>query len=488
MKPQYANLRNSTTLGKIFGSPEFEPLANSFFGSFLGFRFQTIDYSSLKSSRFFIPKGAFDDDLEIIGVDFSGNKHLFYIHFLEMHAGLTDGYFEITPEKWRNLKYHAQNESFRYFDCQSVRHICFFSFDFSVNKSHFSSRKYSFDEKPYIVQFDCYELNKFQSDFSEQNIWLDVIKNGPESLKNKGKTPLISLFQKLFNLKKWNEDDKWWYDSGQKYLSTRRADSIARYRENKYPLDERFLETSATSVKWNWAFLEKQLGQIPRKVQPNEIDMSYFEDNLPKLAFDLFRRWTKNAQEKYPDKDFTIVDERLLLKDVEQQIRESTIALFNDDDLYQTEPTQAVGVSMVNFLRGHIEGCLGRHWFTEYIYKTTDEYKTTMALRSLSIYLDLEDVMRIQLDHIYTKVMKEKVNLSNPNLDIKKYDLKALDGKIVEQNDAQSTVQTVIRNLLNDQIKKMFGMKADDMNLHVSDFITAQTAQSHIKANWNLFL
>jgi hypothetical protein len=234
--------------------------------------------------------------------------------------------------------------------------------------------------------------------------------------------------------------------------------------------------------------LEKQLGQIPRKVQPNEVNISHFEHNLSKLTFDLFRKWTKTAQEKYPDKDFTIVDERPLLKDVEQQIRESTIALFNDDDLYQTKPTGAVGVSMVNFFRWHIEGCLGRHWFTEYIYKTTDEYKTTMALRSLSIYLDLEDVMRIQLDHIYAEVMKEKVNLSNPNLDIKKYDLKALDGRVVEPNDAQSTVQTVIRNLLNDQIKKIFSIKAEDMALDVSDFITAQTAQTHIKANWSLFL
>ncbi len=402
-----------------------------------------------------------------------------------MHAGLTDGYFEIPPEKWRDLKYHTQNESFRYFDCQPVRHICFLSFNFSAEASYFSSRKYSFDHKPYLIQFDCYELHKYNN---EQNLWLNVIKNGSEPLKNKDKSPLITLFQKLFNLKKWNDDDKWWYDSRQKYLLTRRAETIARYRANKYLLDERFLETSATSVTWNWAFLEKQLGQIPRKVQPNEVDISHFEPILSKLTFDLFRKWIKTAQEKYPDKDFTIVDERPLLKDVEQQIRESTIAVFNDDDLYRNELTGAVSISMIDFFRYHIEGCLGRHWFTEYIYKTTDEHKTIMALRSLSIYLDLEDVMRIQLDHIYTEVMKEKVNLSNPNLDIKKYDLKALDGKVVETTEAQSTVQTVIQNLLNDQIKKMFDIKADDMNLNVSDFITTQTAQTHIKANWRQFL
>ncbi len=31
MKPPQANLRNATTLGKIFGEPEFEPLAATFF-------------------------------------------------------------------------------------------------------------------------------------------------------------------------------------------------------------------------------------------------------------------------------------------------------------------------------------------------------------------------------------------------------------------------------------------------------------------------
>jgi hypothetical protein len=162
-----------------------------------------------------------------------------------MHAGLTDGYFEITANKWRDLKYHTQNDSFRYFDCQSVRHICFFSFNFSTDTSPFSSRKYSFDEKPYLVQFDCYELNKCSN---EQNTWLNIIRNGPETLKNEPKTAFVVLLQKLFNLKKWSEDDKWWYDSRQKYLLTRREETIARYRANKYSLDERFLETSATSV------------------------------------------------------------------------------------------------------------------------------------------------------------------------------------------------------------------------------------------------
>ena len=485
MKPPHANIRNATTLGKIFGEPEFEPLAASFFDTFLGFCFQKVSFSYLRATPFLVCKGCFDDDLEIIGVDCSGNKHLVHLHFLEIHAGLTDGYFEIPPDKWRDLKYHTQNESFGYFGCQSVRHICFFSFNFSAEASYFSSRKYSFDHKPYLIQFDCYELHKYNN---EQNVWLDVIKNGPESLKNKDKSPLTTLFQKLFTLKKWNEDDKRWYESRQKYLLTRRAETIERYRANKYLLDERFLETSATSVTWNWNFLEKQLGQIPRKVQPEEIDMSHFEANLSKLTFDLFRKWTKTAQEKYPDKDFTIVDERPLLKDVEQQIRESTIALFDDDNLLYKNNTKTIDNSVIDFFRWHIEGCLGRRWFTEYIYKTTDEYKTIMALRSLSIYLDLEDVMRIRLDHIYTEVMKEKVNLSSPNLDVKKYDLKASDGKVVEPNEAQSTVQTVIQNLLNNQIKKMFDIKADDMNLNVSDFITAQTAQAHIKANWRLFL
>jgi hypothetical protein len=31
MKPQYSTLKNPTTLGKIFGEPEFEPLVHSFF-------------------------------------------------------------------------------------------------------------------------------------------------------------------------------------------------------------------------------------------------------------------------------------------------------------------------------------------------------------------------------------------------------------------------------------------------------------------------
>ena len=489
MKNGYTGFKNKSVLYKVLTHPAYQLLASSFYETFLGMPLANTEVDAYADMTF-VTKGAFSDILEIIGKDASGAKQLVRVRFVEMHPGLTSGYFDVTKHRWRDLKMHIQEKNFRYSYCQTIREVCFFYFNFSSNTDFFSVRKYDFKKLPSTVQFDSYELAKFKADSSNQEImerilWLDFFKNGLKSVIEIPETPLVQQLRNVFNTDNWDKEEREDYKDYQKHQAKRYLTMIERYRESGVELDEKYLDKPATDAEWNWLILEKQLGQLPKNnVKVSDIDLSPLEAHLHKLAFDLFRKWTKKCLERHPDLDLTIVDEQILIKDVQQHMCESLISLFDNDTFYQRNMSKDYAIT---FLLGHFEGALGVHWYMEYVIKTKDIFKTTMALQSLSVYLQTEDVMRLQVERIYQEVMRGKVNLSNPNLDIQKIDLTSSKGEIIETNNSNSVVQTALMNLVNEYINKISKIEIENFDLTVSDFIDEKKVKKYIDTNWHLF-
>ena len=310
-------------------------------------------------------------------------------------------------------------------------------------------------------------------------------KNSGTSTEEISNMPLFSLLKAVFDTNNWDKDEKKQYQEHRKYHKERCAEMTQRYIESGVELDKKYLNKPALEVEWNWLLLEKQLGQLPRnKVKASDIDLSALKADLPQLAFDLFRKWTKKCLEKHPSLDLTIIDEQILVKDVQQQMQESLIALFDNDTFYRDNMSKNYATG---FVIGYVQGSLSSHWYMEYVIKTNDIFKTTMALQSLSTYLQTEDVMRLQVDRIYEEVMRGKVNLSNPKLDIQKIDLTSKKGKVVEKNNSKGVVQTALINLVNEYINKISAIEIEDFDLTVSDFIDSQKIERFIETNWHLF-
>lgn len=480
---------NKLVLHKILTDPACGLLASSFYKTFLGMPLANTEIDEYADMTF-VTKGAFSDVLEIIGEDTSGVKQLVRVRFIEMHHGLTSGYFDVTEHKWRDLRMHVQEKNFRYSYCQTIREVCFFYFNFSTNTDFFSVRKYDFKKLPKTVQFDNYELEKFKVDSSNQEItertlWLDIFKNGLKSATEIPETLLVQQLRNVFDTDNWDREERKDYKDSQKHQAKRYSTMMEQYRKSGVELDEKYLNKPATDVDWNWLLLEKQLGQLPKNiVKVSDIDLSPLKADLPKLTFDLFRKWTKKCLEKHPYLDLTIVDEQILIKDVQKQMCESLISLFDNDTFYKRNKSKKYGLT---YLLGHFEGALGVHWYMEYVIKTKDIFKTTMALRSLSLYLQIEDVMRLKVERIYEEVMRGKVNLSNPNLDIQKNDLAPRKGEITETNNSNSVVQTALSNLVNEYIEKISQIEIDNFDLNVSDFIDEMKVEEYIDKNWQLF-
>ncbi|MEA3444794.1 MAG: hypothetical protein U9R19_08740, partial [Bacteroidota bacterium] len=88
------------------------------------------------------------------------------------------------------------------------------------------------------------------------------------------------------------------------------------------------------------------------------------------IAFDLFRKWTKNATLDYPNNDFTIIDETILVNDLKDTLNSSLRCLVEEE---KNEKRKILGYDF-GFIIGFIQGNLNKHWFNEYIIKRTDLY------------------------------------------------------------------------------------------------------------------
>ncbi len=129
---------------------------------------------------------------------------------------------------------------------------------------------------------------------------------------------------------------------------------------------------------------------------------------IQKAAFEMFRDWTKIAQEKYPKMDFTIIDETELVNDTKKCLNDALYSLFEKD---HDEDRQIEGWS-IGFVKGFIKGCLSVKWFFEYYQKQSDNYRNIIAVKSIIEFFKVDSNFSWRLDAIYKEFFKS-VNLEN---------------------------------------------------------------------------
>lgn len=95
------------------------------------------------------------------------------------------------------------------------------------------------------------------------------------------------------------------------------------------------------------------------------MNLSSIEHKLPSIAFDLFLKWVENARELYPDLDFSINDEQVLVNDLSSTLEDALEALLKPEH----ESDRLIPGWEYGFLLGFINAKLGGHWVHEYIKK-----------------------------------------------------------------------------------------------------------------------
>ena len=175
------------------------------------------------------------------------------------------------------------------------------------------------------------------------------------------------------------------------------------------------------------------------------IDLKCIKEDLSTIAFNLFKKWTKNATKKYPNNDFTIVDERILVNDLIDTIRSALISLAMSDKSKKSIPDWSIG-----FLIGFISSNLNTHWVYEYIVKPSQKYKRLLILKIIRDFFNLKDAYILsQLSAIFQQEMLEDVNLKNLNLGIEKKDLNLKNLKFKTTGKCEENEKEIIQSLNN---------------------------------------
>jgi hypothetical protein len=449
---RYASARNIATFEKLFKDPAFKALAHEMLEAFLPFKIASFECDQWYSHRYIHGVGTFHDDVRIEMVDVEGKERLLEFSLLQMRPGNTRCLFK-ADERYEGL----QVKEFKNYG-RRIEELCFLQFAIDDSTTCHFQKHYTFNESPYELRFNCFQLPKFdlaeEQLRTERDYWLYWLRH--DCIPKVWEVQL----RPLLDWKNWDKDWQDTYKRREDWFEERRQKELNEEKN----LDDRFLEKPAAQAHWHWLYLEKQIGVLPKRmVKPEAIDLKGFEAALSQYAFPLFRQWTRNCKMKHQALDLHIENEQVLVNDVAQVIRQAIIDLFDYDRYYLSGCRQE---DAAIYLSGFIQGGLGRHWYMEYVIKQSQEFKICMALRSLSTWMSLEDVASLQIDDIYDKVLRGKVNLANLNTEIKGEDLLSEKGKVIETNEGRGKVHVVVENLLHDYIKKI---SAIEMELFVGD-------------------
>ena len=473
---KYASARNIATLERLLIDPDLQTLALNFLNAFLPFKILHIEADAHSTLRLFHAVGTFQDDIIVKIEDEFGGLHFVEVAILGMRPGNTSGYLKTDQD----YPYKFREKTGTHYTGRRVHSLYFMQFETDTQASYHIKKLYTFNKQPHSVRFDCFELPKFNAQvpdlYTDQSSWLYWLSNDRIAPGREQE------FLPLIDWKYWNKD---WKERYQRHVEWEVERSERDIKTGKN-LDPRYIQEPTTRAKWNWLLVEKQLGVLPkRKVKTEKIDLSAIAEQLPTCAFELFRGWTAKCKAKHPELHLVLESEHSLPADLQQSLCEAIIEVFNYDPFYLHSCDTERGAM---YLEGHLHGILSRHWYLEYVIKQSDDFKTCMALRSLSTWMKLEDVQSLKIDDIYNQVMSTKVNLADMDNSIQKIDLKDDKGRVIEPNDGLGKVHVVIENLLHQYIKKISAIKIDDFMPDVSEVINVETFTQLLESNKPLFL
>lgn len=128
---------------------------------------------------------------------------------------------------------------------------------------------------------------------------------------------------------------------------------------------------------------------------------------IEKIAFDLFREWTKKAADDFPELSFTIIDERKLVRDFKTAFTSAIHALLKEEKANsRLLPGYDYG-----FIIGFITGHLNSFWGFEYITKQTDEFKHYLINISLLEFLKSDIITAVKINTLYDDYYNLLTNL-----------------------------------------------------------------------------
>ncbi len=206
------------------------------------------------------------------------------------------------------------------------------------------------------------------------------------------------------------------------------------------------------------------------------------KEKIIKNAFQMFRDWTENAKEDYPQYDFVIIDEQKLVIDLEETIKSAIKSLKKDEREHKEEGYK------IGFVCGFIQSNLNQKWVHEYIAKQTNDYKNFMMLKTIQEYFEFKEIEFIRLNKLYKIMVEKDSNLENihgkpEKLDIQKeLDIKSEDFDVIDLKNQKNDIEILLQNMIIKQIKTIFDEENDNYMFDTDNYFSRTEIKELINA------
>ncbi|WP_425422705.1 hypothetical protein [Phaeodactylibacter xiamenensis] len=208
-----------------------------------------------------------------------------------------------------------------------------------------------------------------------------------------------------------------------------------------------------------------------------DIDLSPLTDEIPALAFNMFRDWNKKA---LPNEKIHIKNELLLVEDLKAAFRSAIVAI-RKKELERTPPGWDVG-----FIIGFISGSMGVKWYNEYIARNSEQYKILSAVKALSSYFEIKKIELLKVDQLYEHYLKADSNLIIENIEIDKQLFPDDEGRyndLIEETSANGIVDTILNNIALEQIAQILRDGKNTPNVPVDAYLSNELIEAVLRLN-----
>ncbi len=263
----------------------------------------------------FIVQNTYEYHYEINAKDKQGKKIIVELHFSYLNEA-----DEIRPEIKQAFKDKVINEETRDAD-YPIYFIIIGNFGIIGDKDYIKRIKYPSPYKPNQIELIFISLSKFNKQIdnlhSTQDNWMWIFQNGLQQIKNEYQDKGLKALYNLFDAKEFSDDYI------KKYNQYYRIEELERnwLEANKNNPEKIANYIKHENANLNMLLFEKQIGIYPYKEKEEfKFNVSAIHEKRTSITFNLFKKWTKLAQEEYPNYDFTIKNEQKLISDFEDSM------------------------------------------------------------------------------------------------------------------------------------------------------------------------
>lgn len=372
------------------------------------------------------------------------NYWIIEIDIVKIHNGKNTSFIKLVDKYFSAF---VNNEHSYAYKCPLL-YIGIFDFNFGGLTSTYHFPRTSKNHEILLNLINLKTWKKPEKDeLSVFDEWIYIFQNSEriDKIPNFISDETLLEVSNFLNISNWNDEDLKYYYRNKNQWKERNERVISMYRDIESPLINEYLTKSAEDV---------ELSIIPllNQIKPNQIiiDIEFLNDNeVKKMAFNIFRKWIKQTISKYAEFEIVIKDERKIIQDFKSSLESALKSLIRTNKFYiDFQDGWDVG-----YVLGYMTGSLSENWHNEFMVKQTNDFKILTALQVLRDYLRFDDVRKIQLKDMYEKFIEENTNLAELDKTIVRNDFIYKGEKIEARQIGKDDAMVIaLENMINKQI------------------------------------